>query len=293
MKRTFKEFQDQWEQAGNSVGGGGVSMPADAVHDKKKKKKDIYDGRTKAGRKFVERIISRRKAAEAKKEVKENVNSDVKKVMPSLEKALKKERIKSLRDIERFFDYDGGDIIFDKIKNQDKANMAIHHAKELLIKKYKLKEETIEEAKKIQDIARKHKRELQKIQKSGNLELSKKAEAELYQWASNNGEIRGDEEDEFWNWIDNNVDDLVKGRIKEDVSKYDFRYWRGTELELKNRALGRDVEAAFKKAGYNDRDVNVSGTTVKFNTYSKHWGTDQKKLKAAIKKVLGIDVDRL
>ena len=70
----------------------------------------------------------------------ENVNSDVKKVMPSLEKALKKERIKNMRDMERFFDYDGGDIIFDKIKDEDKANMAIHHAKELLIKKYKLKE---------------------------------------------------------------------------------------------------------------------------------------------------------
>lgn len=220
----MKTFKDVWEEAANSVGGGGVSMPADAVHDKKKKKKDIYDGRTKAGRKFVERILARRKAAESKKEVKENVNSDVKKVMPSLEKALKKERIKSLRDIERFFDYDGGDIIFDKIKNQDKANMAIHHAKELLIKKYKLKEE-----------------------------------------------------------------------IGEAVSKYDFRYYRTNELELKNRAYGRDVEAAFKKAGYDvyGGDVSVRGTTIKFNRYSKHWGTDEKKLKAAIKKVLGIDVDRL
>ena len=84
-------------------------------------------------------------------------------------------------------------------------------------------------------------------------------------------------------------------QLKEELSKYDFRYWRGTELELKNRAYGRDVEAAFKKAGYDvsGRDVNVSGTTVKFNNMSKHWGTDEKKLKAAIKKVLGIDVDRL
>mgnify|MGYP000480250019 CR=1 FL=1 len=59
---------------------------------KKKKSKTVYDGRTKAGRRFVERILNRRNAAEAKKEVKESVNSDVKKVMPSLEKALKKER---------------------------------------------------------------------------------------------------------------------------------------------------------------------------------------------------------
>lgn len=145
-----------WEDAANSVGGGGVSMPSGV--SAKKKKKNIYDGRTKAGRKFVEKILSRRKAAEARKEVKEV-------------------------------------------------------------------------------------------------------------------------------------------SIAEALSKYDFRYWRGTELELKNRANGRDVEAAFKKAGYDvsgrGGDVNVMGTTVKFNNQSKHWGTDDKKLKAAIKKVLGIDVDKL
>jgi len=62
----MKKFKDMWEDAAaNSVSSGGVSMPADAV--KKKKKKDIYDGRTRAGRKFVERILARRKAAEAKK----------------------------------------------------------------------------------------------------------------------------------------------------------------------------------------------------------------------------------
>ena len=33
----MKTFKDVWEEAANSVGGGGVSMPADAVHDKKKK----------------------------------------------------------------------------------------------------------------------------------------------------------------------------------------------------------------------------------------------------------------
>jgi hypothetical protein len=70
---------------------------------------------------------------------------------------------------------------------------------------------------------------------------------------------------------------------------------RPYELELKNRAYGYDIEQAFKKAGYDiyGRDVSVSGSTIKFNDYSKKWGRDEKKLKAAIKKVLGIDVDRL
>lgn len=64
----MKTFRDVWETASNSVAAGGVSLPADAV--KKKKKKGVYDGRTKEGRKFVERILARRKAQEnrAKKE---------------------------------------------------------------------------------------------------------------------------------------------------------------------------------------------------------------------------------
>ena len=33
----MKKFLEVWEDAANSVGGGGVSMPSDAVHDKKKK----------------------------------------------------------------------------------------------------------------------------------------------------------------------------------------------------------------------------------------------------------------
>ena len=63
MKRTFKEFEAMWEDAAaNSVGGGGVSMPADmmpkAAH--KKHKKRVYDGRTKEGKAFVRRILASR-----------------------------------------------------------------------------------------------------------------------------------------------------------------------------------------------------------------------------------------
>ena len=87
-------------------------------------------------------------------------------------------------------------------------------------------------------------------------------------------------------------------QFNEKISKYDFRYYRGYELELKTRAFGRDVEAMFNKAGYNASsgrggDLHVMGTTISFNNNSKHWGTNEKKLKAVIKKVLGIDVDRL
>ena len=57
----MKNFKDVWETAANATGAS-VSMPSDVSHAKKKKK-DMYDGRTKAGRKFVERILARRKAA--------------------------------------------------------------------------------------------------------------------------------------------------------------------------------------------------------------------------------------
>ena len=65
----MKSFKDIWEVAANSVAGGGVSMPADAMHDKKKKKRveRRYDGRTKEGRKFVERILAKRQARIEKK----------------------------------------------------------------------------------------------------------------------------------------------------------------------------------------------------------------------------------
>lgn len=65
MKRTFKEFEAVWEDAAaNSVGGGGVSMPADmmpkAMHKRHKKKVKLYDGRTKEGKAFIKRILDKR-----------------------------------------------------------------------------------------------------------------------------------------------------------------------------------------------------------------------------------------
>ena len=68
---------------------------------------------------------------------------------------------------------------------------------------------------KMKDIVRKHKRELQKAQRSGNLELSPKAEEDLMQWAMDNGEVNTDDEDDFIDWLDNNLDDILKGKIRE------------------------------------------------------------------------------
>jgi hypothetical protein len=65
----MKKFKDMWEDsAANSVGAGGVDMPADVQQDKKKKK-PVYDGRTRAGREFVEKMLARRKAKQAAQEL--------------------------------------------------------------------------------------------------------------------------------------------------------------------------------------------------------------------------------
>ena len=55
MRRTYKEFEGMWEDAAaNSVAGGGVSMPSDAMGKqallRRNKKAKLYDGRT--GEKF-------------------------------------------------------------------------------------------------------------------------------------------------------------------------------------------------------------------------------------------------
>jgi len=67
---------------------------------------------------------------------------------------------------------------------------------------------------KMRDILRKHKRELQKAKRTGNLELSKKAEDDLYSWAFDNGEIQTDDPDDFIDWLDSNLDDILKGKLK-------------------------------------------------------------------------------
>lgn len=73
MKRDFKSYMKQWEDAAaNAVGHGGVSMPADMMpKDKQKKHKEknkrLYDGRTKEGRQFINRILARRATREQSK----------------------------------------------------------------------------------------------------------------------------------------------------------------------------------------------------------------------------------
>ena len=95
-----------WEDsAANSVGKGGVDMPADVQHDKKKKKKAFYDGRTKEGKKFVEKMLARRKVkadAEQVNASKQNAASVSMKEEAIEEANLAQLKRKYKRDIDNF-----------------------------------------------------------------------------------------------------------------------------------------------------------------------------------------------
>ena len=80
-----------------------------------------------------------------------------------------------------------------------------------------------------------------------------------------------------------------------DFDENDFRYYRKGELRLRNSALRYDIEKAFKKAGYDiyGGDLSVSMGKIRFNRYSKHWETDDKKLRKVVLDVIGVDINKL
>jgi len=75
--------------------------------------------------------------------------------------------------------------------------------------------EDVNEGMNMKQIMRKHGRELKKAVRTGNLELSDKAEEDLQQWVFDNEPYVGDDPDDFDQWLDDNIEDIVKGRIKE------------------------------------------------------------------------------
>lgn len=256
----MKNFKDMWEDAAaNSVAGGGVSLPSDAMgKNAQKKKKRIYDGRTREGKKFVERILARRTArAEAAKVKTEEVSEKYRKpTQAEIDADRKKDQKGKKRPSATSKSI--GNKLYKNLRNQNEMKGADEWQEyaELLATKSRL----------IKKNNKPNSAVIHAINKKINVLLKKLG-----------------------------VTEQDANMHLEALSKYDFRYYRTYELELKNRAYGYDVEQAFKKAGYDiyGGDISVRGPTIKFNRYSKKWGTDEKKLKAAIKKVLGIDVDRL
>ena len=81
MRRSFKDYMGVWEDAAaNSAGGGGIAgigvgpdgepgLTKAQIKKHKKRNKSVYDGRTREGRNFIERILARRAARENSKNV--------------------------------------------------------------------------------------------------------------------------------------------------------------------------------------------------------------------------------
>ena len=82
------------EAPANSVAGGGVSLPPDAVMQKKKKK-NPYDGRTKEARQFFKRMAERKAKREEKARLTKQVQEN------TLERAshLAEDNVSMLKDI--------------------------------------------------------------------------------------------------------------------------------------------------------------------------------------------------
>lgn len=78
-------------------------------------------------------------AIKAMESVDVNEAASMNKVMTAIQKDLKKEKIRSMKDLDRYLDYSGGDIIFDMESDENKANDLINKVKDKLKKQFKLK----------------------------------------------------------------------------------------------------------------------------------------------------------
>ena len=65
----------------------------------------------------------------------------------------------------------------------------------------------------MKQIRKKHNVALRKAVRTGNLELPQDAEEALFQWAFDNNEIKTDDPDDFNDWLDNNLDDIIRGKL--------------------------------------------------------------------------------
>ena len=100
-------------------------------------------------------------------------------------------------------------------------------------REHPMNEETINERIKLAQIVRKHKAALMKAKRSGSLELPSKVEDDLQQWVFDNEPHITDDPDDFDQWLDDNIDDLVPTlKIKEEtISEESISY----QLKARNK----------------------------------------------------------
>ena len=69
----------------------------------------------------------------------------------------------------------------------------------------------------MKDIVRRYGKELKQAERTGNIDkyLSRDAEEALKHWVFKNEPYVGDDPDDFDEWLDNNLEDIIKGKIKD------------------------------------------------------------------------------
>ena len=157
--------------------------------------------------------------------------------------------------------------IYDKVNDANKKKMDKSKIDVLVNLAHRMmrkaENDPLKEGMKMKQIMRKHGRELKKAVKTGNLELSKKAEEDLQQWVFDNEPDIGDDPDDFDQWLDDNIEDIVKGRIRE-----------GFKSDAQRRAaFASGYKAKGKKGKKEDIDLD-EGKDVR----KKYKGKEQKSV---------------
>ena len=155
--------------------------------------------------------------------------------------------------------------IYDKVNDANKKKMDKSKIDVLVNLAHRMmrkaENDPLKEGMKMKQIMRKHGRELKKAVKTGNLELSKKAEEDLQQWVFDNEPDIGDDPDDFDQWLDDNIEDIVKGRIRE-----------GFKSDAQRRAA---FASGYKAKGKKDKKEEVNeGKDVR----KKYKGKEQKSV---------------
>jgi hypothetical protein len=85
------------------------------------------------------------------------------------------------------------------------------------MKTFKEIRERVTYPKTMKDIVRKYGKELKQAERTGNYDkyLSRDAEEALKHWVFKNEPYVGDDPDDFDGWLDDNIEDIIKGKIRD------------------------------------------------------------------------------
>jgi hypothetical protein len=145
-------------------------------------------------------------------------------------------------------------------------------------------EERFQKTKTMKDIMRVYGRELKQAERTGNIDkhLSKQAEDALKIGVFKNEPYIGDDPDDFDEWLDDNLEDIVKGKIRESAEVEEgSETW---EDGFKRRVV-KTTKPEHKKDGYNWRIKGKDKDNLSIKLYKNK--PDFAEFKKQMKRVAG------